>query len=69
MDYDMSIRDYLSYIWSLTYGAALLLNSSYYQRSIGSREKLINLYVNQALSLPKQTVQIDLSEYQLESLK
>ena len=66
-NYDMSIRDYLSYIWSLTYGAALLLNSSYYQRSIGSREKLINLYVNQALSLPKQTVQIDLSEYQLES--
>ncbi|MBP7218658.1 MAG: TetR/AcrR family transcriptional regulator, partial [Acinetobacter sp.] len=45
-NYDMSIRDYLSYIWSLTYGAALLLNSSYYQRSIGSREKLINLYVN-----------------------
>ena len=53
-NYDMSIRDYLSYIWSLTYGATLLLNSSYYQRSIGSREKLINLYVNQALSLPTQ---------------
>jgi hypothetical protein len=50
----------------LTYGAALLLNSSYYQRSIGSRQKLINLYVSQALSLPTQTVQIDLKEFQLE---
>ena len=67
-NYDMSIRDYLSYIWSLTYGAALLLNSSYYQRSIGSREKLINLYVNQALSLPTQNIQVDLSAFQLESL-
>ena len=65
-NYDMSIRDYLSYIWSLTYGAALLLNSSYYQRSIGSRQKLINLYVSQALSLPTQTVQIDLKEFQLD---
>jgi hypothetical protein len=64
----MSIRDYLSYIWSLTYGAALLLNSSYYQRSIGSREKLINLYVNQALSLPTQNIQVDLSAFQLKSL-
>lgn len=62
----MSIRDYLSYIWSLTYGAALLLNSSYYQRSIGSREKLINLYVNQALSLPTQKVQIDLKDLQID---
>ncbi|TXJ04160.1 MAG: TetR/AcrR family transcriptional regulator [Acinetobacter sp.] len=67
-NYDMSIRDYLSYIWSLTYGAALLLNSSYYQRSIGSREKLINLYVNQALSLPTQNIQVDLSAFQLKSL-
>ena len=67
-NYDMSIRDYLSYIWSLTYGAALLLNSSYYQRSIGSRQKLINLYVNQALSLPTQNIQVDLSAFQLKSL-
>ena len=66
LNYDMSIRDYLSYIWSLTYGAALLLNSSYYQRSIGSREKLINLYVNQALSLPTQKVQIDLKDLQID---
>ncbi|WP_111896021.1 TetR/AcrR family transcriptional regulator [Acinetobacter sp. MB5] len=51
---NISIRDYLSYIWSLTYGACLLLNSSYYQRSIGSREKLIELYIHQALSIPSQ---------------
>lgn len=65
VNYDMSIRDYLSYIWSLTYGAALLLNSSYYQRSIGSRQKLIHLYVNQALSLPTQS--INLAAFALEN--
>ncbi|TCM66468.1 TetR family transcriptional regulator [Acinetobacter calcoaceticus] len=48
----MSIRDYLSYIWTVTYGASLLLNSSHYQKSIGSRERLIKLYVNQALMTP-----------------
>ena len=48
----MSIRDYLSYIWTVTYGASLLLNSTYYQKSIGSRERLIKLYVNQALMTP-----------------
>ena len=48
----MSIRDYLSYIWTVTYGASLLLNSTHYQKSIGSRERLIKLYVNQALMTP-----------------
>lgn len=66
VNYDMSIRDYLSYIWSLTYGAALLLNSSYYQRSIGSRQKLINLYVNQALSLPTQSINLDAFELEIK---
>ncbi|ENU79208.1 TetR/AcrR family transcriptional regulator [Acinetobacter sp. ANC 4636] len=51
---NISIRDYLSYVWSLIYGACLLLNSSYYQRSIGSREKLIELYIHQALTIPSQ---------------
>ncbi|MEB3755085.1 helix-turn-helix domain-containing protein [Acinetobacter sp. MD2(2019)] len=51
---NISIRDYLSYIWSLTYGGCLLLNSSYYQRSIGSREKLIQLYTHQALTIPSR---------------
>ena len=48
----MSIRDYLSYIWTVTYGASLLLNSTHYQKSIGSRERLIKLYVKQALMTP-----------------
>lgn len=52
MSSSMSIRDYLSYIWTVTYGASLLLNSTYYQKSIGSRERLIKLYVNQALMTP-----------------
>ena len=30
----MSIRDYLSYIWTVTYGASLLLNSSNYQKRL-----------------------------------
>ncbi|MFT4020880.1 MAG: TetR/AcrR family transcriptional regulator [Acinetobacter sp.] len=51
---NISIRDYQSYIWTLTFGACLLLNSSYYQRSIGSREKLIHLYIHQALAIPSQ---------------
>ncbi|EPM0127858.1 TetR/AcrR family transcriptional regulator, partial [Acinetobacter baumannii] len=53
-------------IWSLTYGASLLLNSTYYQRSIGSRQKLINLYINQALSLPTQTTNFDALNFQIE---
>lgn len=51
-DSAMSIRDYLSYIWTVTYGASLLLNSTHYQKSIGSRERLIKLYINQALMTP-----------------
>lgn len=50
---DISIRDYLSYIWSITYGACLLLNSTYYQKSIGSRSRLIELYIHQALTTPQ----------------
>lgn len=52
LDSTMSIRDYLSYVWTVTYGASLLLNSTHYQKSIGSRERLIKLYVNQALMTP-----------------
>ncbi|MEG1709387.1 MAG: TetR/AcrR family transcriptional regulator, partial [Acinetobacter sp.] len=52
LDSAMSIRDYLSYVWTVTYGASLLLNSTNYQKSIGSRERLIKLYVNQALMTP-----------------
>ena len=52
LDSARSIRDYLSYVWTVTYGASLLLNSTHYQKSIGSRERLIKLYVNQALMTP-----------------
>ena len=52
LDSAMSIRDYLSYVWTVTYGASLILNSTHYQKSIGSRERLIKLYVNQALMTP-----------------
>lgn len=54
LDSEMSIRDYLSYIWTVTYGASLLLNSTYYQKAIGSRERLISLYINQALMTPNK---------------
>lgn len=56
----MSIRDYLSYIWTVTYGASLLLNSTHYQKSIGSRERLIKLYVNQALMTPDKLTESEL---------
>ncbi|MEB3766649.1 TetR/AcrR family transcriptional regulator [Acinetobacter sp. MD2] len=48
----MSVRDYLAGIWSLTQGAAMMLNSSFYQRYLGSRDGLRIAYIEQALSLP-----------------
>ena len=56
----MSIRDYLSYVWTVTHGASLLLNSTYYQKSIGSRERLVKLYVAQALMTPDNLSESDL---------
>lgn len=50
----MSVRDYLASIWSLTYGAAAILNSSFYQRYLGSRDTLRVAYIDQALAIPKQ---------------
>ena len=50
----MSTRDYLAAIWSLTYGAAAILNSSFYQRYLGSRDTLRVAYIDQALAMPKQ---------------
>ncbi len=52
----MSTRDYLAAIWSLTYGAAAILNSSFYQRYLGSRDTLRVAYIDQALAMPKQIV-------------
>lgn len=48
----MNPRDYLSMVWAIVYGGALLLNSSFYQRYIGSRETLKQAYIQQILNLP-----------------
>ncbi|HAV3806412.1 TetR/AcrR family transcriptional regulator [Acinetobacter baumannii] len=53
----MTTRDYLASIWSLTHGAAAILNSSFYQRYLGSRDTLRVAYIDQALALPKQAVE------------
>ena len=50
----MIMRDYLASIWSLTYGAAVILNSSFYQRYLGSKDTLRVAYIDQALAMPKQ---------------
>ncbi|TCB81581.1 TetR/AcrR family transcriptional regulator [Acinetobacter sp. ANC 4173] len=52
----MSIRDYQSYVWTVTYGACLLLNSTHYQKAIGSRDRLIKLYINQVLMTPDKVI-------------
>lgn len=49
----MSVRDYLAGIWSVTHGAAVMLNSSFYQRYLGDRDSLRQAYIEQALSIPK----------------
>ncbi len=49
----MTVRDYMAGIWSLTHGAAMLLNSSFYQRYLGSRDSLRIAYIDQALAMPK----------------
>lgn len=50
----MTVRDYLASIWSMTYGAAAILNSSFYQRYLGSRDTLRVACIDQALAIPKQ---------------
>lgn len=50
----MSVRDYLSAIWSITHGGAAILNSSFYQRYVGSRDTLRVALIDQMLALPKQ---------------
>ncbi|WP_130804832.1 TetR/AcrR family transcriptional regulator [Acinetobacter ihumii] len=48
----MTTRDYLAGIWSLTHGGAAILNSSFYQRYLGSRDTLRIAYIDQALAMP-----------------
>ena len=50
----MSVRDYLASIWALTHGAAAILNSSFYQRYLGSRDTLRVAYIDQALAMAKK---------------
>lgn len=47
----ISVRDYLSYVWTITHGACLLLSSTYYQKSVGERSCLMNFYIKQALNI------------------
>ena len=55
----MPVRDYLASIWGLTHGAAAILNSSFYQRYLGSRNTLRVAYIDQALAIPKQSRALD----------
>ena len=55
----MVTRDYLASIWSMTYGAAAILNSSFYQRYLGSRDTLRVAYIDQALAMPKQHLAVE----------
>ncbi len=50
----MSTRDYLSTIWAVGQGGAGLLNSSFYQRYLGSRDTLRYALVQQVLDIPCQ---------------
>lgn len=47
----MTSTEYLPFIWTTTYGAALLLNSSHYQKYIWSRDILINSCIYQVLNI------------------
>lgn len=65
----MSVRDYLASIWSMTQGAAAILNSSFYQRYLGSRDTLRVSYIEQALALPNQTREAILEAAVIQNLK
>ena len=53
---EMSVRDYLASIWSITHGGAAMLNSSFYQRYLGCRDTLRVAFIDQALMLPKHVL-------------
>ncbi len=46
----MSVRDYLAAIWSMTHGTAAILNSSFYQRYLGARDTLRVACIEQVLA-------------------
>ncbi len=49
----MMTRDYLSTLYAVGQGGASLLNSSFYQRYLGSRDSLKLSFVKQMLELPR----------------
>ena len=51
----MPMRDYLAAIWSMTQGAAAMLNSTFYQRYLGSRDTFRVAVIDQMLALPQQS--------------
>ncbi|RLL20192.1 TetR/AcrR family transcriptional regulator [Acinetobacter chengduensis] len=46
-----SVSEYFSYIWSITYGIALLLNSNSCKQSVLDKEKLINFHIDQLINI------------------
>lgn len=52
-DSDMNIRDYMATLYAVGQGGASLLNSSFYQRYLGSRDTLKSALVRQMLDLPR----------------
>ena len=51
-DSQLTTRDYLAGIWSISNGGAAILNSSFYQRYLGHRDTLRCTLIEQALALP-----------------
>lgn len=49
----LTAKDYLLRLWAMAQGGVLLLNSSFYQRHLGSRSKFIHSLIEDALDLPK----------------
>lgn len=47
----LSVSHYFSYIWSITYGIALLISSNRCKQSGLDKDKLINFYINQVMNI------------------
>lgn len=54
---EMTVRDYLASIWSITHGGAAILNSSFYQRYLENRDTLRVALIDQALAMPKHNIE------------
>ena len=65
----MSVRDYLASIWSITQGAAAILNSTYYQRYLGERDSLRVSYIEQVLALPKNAREEAFDEQESQAMQ